>query len=130
MPRYYGHEYEISVYVYLKVAMDKRTDEDEISEEAFNATCRLYEHDSFITEVDNETIGIEQDNKYFTVAEVRLDLRINTDGHSYEQAKRYAEAMAEEAKDRLPAGVAWYDCEAYDGERGDESVDWDWACGE
>jgi len=129
MARYYGHEYEVSVYVYLKVAMSKRKDKDEIDEEAFNATCRLFEHESNVTVVDNELMKIEQE-KFFTVATIGLDLRINTDGHNYEQAYKNAEAIAEEVKDRLPAGVVWYACEAYDSERGDESVDWDWASGE
>ena len=61
MPMYYGHEYEVSVYVSLKVAMSKRKDQDEIEEEAFDATCRLYEHESDVKIIDNQTMEIKQE---------------------------------------------------------------------
>lgn len=130
MARNYGYEYEVSVYAYFKVAMAKRKDEEEISEEAFDATCRLYEHESDVKVLDNQVMEVEQDNKYFTVANVGLDLRINTTGFDYDDAYENAEAIAEDIIDELPAGVAYFDCEAYDAEQGEPAVDWDWACGE
>lgn len=130
MPRYYGHDYEVSVYAYFKVAMSKRKDQDEIEEEAFDATCRLYEHESDVKVVDNQTIKIEQDGKYFTVANQGLDLRIKVTAYDYDKACEEAHGIAESISTELPAGVAWYDCEAYDAEVLGEAVDWDWAVGE
>ena len=130
MAKSYGYEFEVSVYAYFKVAMSKRKDEEEIKEEAFNATARLYEHESDVTVVDNDTMEIEQDGKYFTIANQGLDLRIKCTGYDYDDAYQNAEAIAEEIIDELPAGVAYFDCEAYDAEQGEPAVDWDWAVGE
>ena len=126
MPMYYGHEYEVSVYVYLKVAMSKRKDQDEIEEEAFDATCRLYEHESHVEVVDNRTTEIEQSGKYFTVANQGLDLRIKVTAHDYDEACEEADNIARSIENELPAGVAWYDSEAYDAQVTGEAVDWDW----
>ena len=128
MARNYGYEWEVSVYAYVKVAMAKRTDEDEIGEEAFLATCRLYEHDSNVNVVDNDVVKIEQE-KHFTVATVGLDLRIKTTGNDIDDAYEEAEGIAQGIIDELPVGVAWYDCEPYDAEQGEPAVDWDWVVG-
>ena len=62
MARSYGYEFTVSVHTYLKVAMAKRKDKDEIEEEAFAATCGLYEHESDVTVIDNEVTENHQDN--------------------------------------------------------------------
>ena len=130
MARDYGYEYEVSVYAYFKVAMAKCDDKEKIEDEAFDATCRLYEHETDVTVIDNRTMEIEQTGKYFTVANQGLDLRIRVTAHDDDEAYEEAEGEAASAMYRLPAGVAWFDCEAYDAERGEPAVDWDWAVGE
>ncbi len=128
MARYYGHEYEVNVYAYFKVAMAKTDNKDEIDEAAFNATCRLYEHETDIEVLDNDVMDVEQNQKFFTVVNVGLELKIKVTAHSIEEAFCEAESMAKDVK--LPAGVSFFVCEAVDAERGDEAVDWDWAVGE
>lgn len=128
MARYYGHEYEVTVYSYFKVSMSKTENKDEISENAFDATCRLYEHETDIEVLDNAVMEVEQNQKFFTIANVGLELKIKVTAHSREEAFCEAESMAKDVK--LPAGVAFFVCEAVDAERGDEAVDWDWAVGE
>ena len=108
-----GKEYEVSVYAYFKVAMAKRTDEEEISEQAFDATCRIYDNVSDVTVVDNDVMEVKQDNKHFTFADVGLDLRIKVTAHGYEKAYEQAEKIAQEEA-HLAAGVAFFACEAYD----------------
>ena len=130
MARSYGYEWEVSVYVYLNVAMSKRTDKDEIEEEAFDATCRLYEHESNVEVVDSETMKIEQDGKWFTVAKQGLDLRIKVTGYDYDDACEEADNIAHGIENELPVGVSWYDSEAYDAEVIGEAVDWEWASNE
>ena len=130
MARDYGYEWEVSVYAYLKVAMAKRKDKEEIEEESFDATCRLFEHESDVTVIDNEVTEIHQDDKYFTVADVRLDLRIKVTAHDIDKAIEEAEKVADEVKDRLPAGVAYIESQAFDADKGEEAIDWDWAVGE
>ena len=73
---------------------------------------------------------IHQDNTYFTVADVRLDLRINVTADDYEDAYEEAEALADDVFNRLPSGVAWVESQSYDFEQGAPAVDWDWAVGE
>ena len=130
MARDYGYEWEVSVYAYLKVAMAKRKDKEDIEEESFDATCRRYEHESDVTVIDNEVTEIHQDNTYFTVADVRLDLRINVTANDYEDAYEEAEALADDVINRLPSGVALVESQSYDFEQGGPAVDWDWAVGE
>lgn len=128
MPRFLGYEYEVKVYAFLKVAMAKTENEEEIDEIAFDSTCRLYEHETDIDVIDNKVIEIEQSQKYFTVANVGLELTINVTAYSNAEAYLEAENMARDVG--LPAGVAFFACEAVDAERGQEVVDWDWAVGE
>ena len=130
MAKDYGYEWEVSVYAYLKVAMAKRKDAEEIEEESFDATCRLFDHESDVTVIDNEVTKIHQDDKYFTVADVRLDLRIKVTAHDIETAIEEAEKVADEVKDRLPAGVAYIESQSFDAEKSEEAIDWDWAVGE
>ena len=130
MARSYGYEFTVSTHTYLKVAMAKCRNKDEIKEEAFDATCRLYEHESDVTVIDNEVTEIHQDNTYFTVADVRLDLRINVTANDYEDAYEEAEALADDVINRLPSGVALVESQSYDFEQGGPAVDWDWAVGE
>ena len=130
MARRYGYDFKVSTYVYLKVAMAKRKDKDEIEEEAFDATCRLYEHESDVTVIDNEVTDIHQENTYFTVADVRLDLRVNVTANDYEDSYEEAEALADDVFNRLPPGVAFVESQSYDFEQGGPAVDWDWAVGE
>ena len=130
MARDYGYEYEVSVYAYFKVAMAKCDDKEKIEDEAFDATCRLYEHETDVTVIDNRTMEIEQTGKYFTVANQGLDLRIRVTAHDDDEAYEEAEGVANYVMHNLPAGVAWFDCEAYDAERGEPAFDWDWAVGE
>lgn len=125
MPKHYGYEWEVSTYAYFKVAMAKTEDADEIDEESFDATCRLYEGRSDVKVIDNRVMEVSQDNKYFTVADVGLDLRIKLTAHNLDDAFDEAERMAEEIKSELPPGVVWFDCESYDAEKGDEAIDWD-----
>lgn len=130
MARDYGYEYEVSVYAYFKVAMAKTDDTEKIEDEAFDATCRLYEHESDVKVIDNRTMEIKQDGKFFTVADQGLDLRVRVTAHDNDEAYEEAEGVAAYVMYNLPAGVAWFDCEAYDAERGEPAVDWDWAVGE
>lgn len=125
MARNYGFEYKVSAYCYLKVAMAKRKDQEEIEEESFDATCRLYEHETNVEVIDNRVVEVNQDNKYFTVADVGLELRVKVRAHDYEKAYAEAEKVAEEVKDRLPAGVAFYGFSAFEYEKGEPAVDWD-----
>ena len=128
--RNYGYDFTVSVYAYFKVAMAKRKDEEEISEESFDATCRLYEHETDVKVIDNSVMEIEQDKKYFTVANVGLDLRINVTAQDLDEAYMEAEGVAEDVINRLPAGVAYFECEAYDAEQGEPAIDYDSAVGE
>ena len=125
MARSYGYEFKVSTYTYLKVAMAKRKDKEEIEEEAFDATCRLYEHESDVMVIDNEVTEIHQENAYFTVADVRLDLRIKVTAHDIENAIEEAEKVADEVAKRLPAGVSYVESNYFDTEKGDEAIDWD-----
>ena len=130
MARYLGDDYKVSVYAYFKVAMAKRKDKDEIDEEIFNATCRLYDYETDVTVVDNQLMEVEQNNKYFTVANVGLDLRVKVRANDWDEATEQAEIIAASIADELPAGVAYFACEAYDAECCGPAVDWDWAVGE
>ena len=130
MARDYGYEWEVSVYSYYKVAMAKRTDADEIEEESFNATCRLFEHETDVDVLDNQVMKVEQGDKYFTFASVGLELKIKVTAHDIEKAFEEAEKVADEVKDRLPAGVAYIESQAFDADKGEEAIDWDWAVGE
>lgn len=130
MARSYGYDFTVSVHTYLKVAMAKRKDKDEIEEEAFDATCLLYEHESDVTVIDNEVTEIHQGNTYFTVADVRLDLRVNVTADDYEDAYEEAEALADDVFNWLPSGVALVESQSYDFEQGAPAVDWDWSVGE
>ena len=125
MARDYGYEWEVSVYSYLKVAMAKRKDKEEIEEESFDATCRLFDHESDVTVIDNEVTEIHQDDKYFTVADVRLDLRIKVTAHDIDKAIEEAEKVADEVAKRLPAGVSYVESNYYDTEKGEKAIDWD-----
>ena len=125
MVKDYGYEWEVSLYSYFKVAMAKRTDADEIEEESFNATCRLFDHESDVTVIDNEVTKIHQDDKYFTVADVRLDLRIKVTAHDIDKAIEEAEKVADEVAKRLPAGVSYVESNYYDTEKGEKAIDWD-----
>ena len=125
MARSYGYEFTVSTHTYLKVAMAKRGDKDEIEEEAFDATCRLYEHESDVTVIDNEVTEIHQDDKYFTVADVRIDLRIKVTAHDIDKAIEEAEKVADEVAKRLPAGVSYVESNYYDTEKGEKAIDWD-----
>lgn len=128
MAGYYGHEYEVAVYAYFKVAIAKTDNKDEIDEAAFDATCRLYEHDTDIEVLDNNLIGIEQNQKHFTVANVGLELKVKLTAYTTDEAYSKAESMARDVE--LPAGVAFFECEAIDAERGENAIDWDLAVGE
>ena len=125
MARDYGYEWEVSVYAYLKVAMAKRKDKEGIEEESFDATCRLFDHESDVTVIDNEVMKIHQDDKYFTVADVRLDLRIKVTAHDIDKAIEEAEKVADEVAKRLPAGVSYVESNYYDTEKGEKAIDWD-----
>ena len=125
MARSYGYEFTVSTHTYLKVAMAKRKDKEEIEEESFDATCRLFDHESDVTVIDNEVTEIHQDDKYFTVADVRLDLRIKVTAHDIDKAIEEAEKVADEVAKRLPAGVSYVESNYYDTEKGDKAIDWD-----
>ena len=125
MARDYGYEWEVSLYSYFKVAMAKRTDADEIEEESFNATCRLFEHESDVDVLDNQVQKVEQGDKYFTFASVGLELKIKVTAHDIEKAFEEAEKVADEVAKRLPAGVSYVESNYYDTEKGDKAIDWD-----
>ena len=127
MSRYLGTDYEISVYSYFKVAMSKRRNEDEIDEESFDATKDLYKHDTEVTVVENRMMEFHHE-KYFTIADVGLDLRIKVRANDYDEACEIASGIAESVD--LPVGVSYFDCEAYDGEVTGEAIDYDYAVGE
>ena len=101
------------------------TNFEEIEEEAFDATCRLFDHESDVTVIDNEVTKIHQDDKYFTVADVRLDLRIKVTAHDIDKAIEEAEKVADEVAKRLPAGVSYVESNYYDTEKGEKAIDWD-----
>ena len=98
---------------------------EEIEEEAFDATCRLFDHESDVTVIDNEVTEIHQDDKYFTVADVRLDLRIKVTAHDIDKAIEEAEKVADEVATRLPAGVSYVESNYYDVDKGEPAIDWD-----
>ena len=125
MARDYGYEWEVSVYAYLKVAMAKRKDKDEIEEESFNATCRLFEHETDVDVLDNQVQKVEQGDKYFTFASVGLELKIKVTAHDIEKAFEEAEKVADEVAKRLPAGVSYVESNYYDAEKGEKAIDWD-----
>ena len=78
-----------------------------------------------MTVIDNEVTEIHQDDKYFTVADVRLDLRIKVTAHEIDKAIEEAEKVADEVAKRLPAGVVYVESNYYDTEKGDKAIDWD-----
>ena len=127
MVKDYGYEWEVSLYSYFKVAMAKRTDADEIEEESFNATCRLFEHESDVDVLDNQVLKVEQGDKYFTFASVGLELKIKVTAHDIEKAYEEAVKVADEVANRLPAGVAYIESQTFDSDRGDKAIDWEWA---
>lgn len=91
----------VGLYAFFRVAMDKRTQREEIEEESFDAVKSIYDHNSGVTVIDIQTMDYKQ-GKYFTVADVGIELRVKAD--SYDKA-------CEMAKDiLLPTGVAFNDC--------------------
>lgn len=117
--KFYGYEYEVSVYSYFKVAMDKRTNKEDIEEASFDAVKNLYNNESKVKVIDIQMMRYKN-GKHFTFADVGLDLRIKVVAHTYEQAYKEAETIAKEVS--VPPGVAYDVCEAYDYETYRESV--------
>ena len=119
--RHLGYKHDVSVYAYYKVAMAKTTDECEIEDQAFLATDRLFEHFSEVKVINTEVQEVHQEDKYFTVADVGLELRVRVTAHDYEEAYEEAEGLIRENMD-LPGGVAFFECEAFDYEVDAESI--------
>ena len=117
--KFYGYEYEVSVYAFFKVAMAKRTDRDEIEEASFDAVKDLYEHETGVKVVDIQLMKYHN-GTHFTFADVGMDLRIKVTEHTYERAYAEAERIAKEVS--VPPGVSFFECEAYDYETYRESV--------
>ena len=116
--KFYGYEYEVSVFSYFKIAMSVRKDEDEIEEECFEAVKNIYKNDD-IKVLDVKMQEFKSD-KHFTFADVGLDLRIKVTEHTYERA--YAEAEKLATPESTPVGVVFSFCEAYDCERDSQRV--------
>ena len=117
--RFYGYDFEVKTYAWYRVAMAKCTDKEKISEEAFDATCRLYERESDIETIDYKIDEIKQ-GEYFTFADIKWDLRIKVTAHDYESAFEEADGMAQMFE--LPADVAFIEAQSYDYEWTGEEV--------
>lgn len=118
--KFYGYEYEVSVYCYFKVAMAKRTDKDEIDEASFDAVKNLYDNESSVKVIDIKMMRFKN-GTHFTFADVGLDLRVKVVAHTHEEAFTKAEQIAKEVS--VPPGVSYNVCEAYDYETYRESVE-------
>ncbi len=114
--RFLGYKFDVTVYAYFKVAIAKTEDKDEIEDQAFLATDRIFDHVSEVTVLDTEVQEISQDNKYFTVLDVGMELKVTVTAHDHDDAYGEAEGFVEENMD-LPGGVAFFECEAIDSER-------------
>lgn len=117
--RFSGYRFDVSVYAYYKVAIAKIEDKDDIEDQAFLATDRLFDNWSEIEVVDTQVMEINQDNKYFTVVDVGLELRVTVTAQDHDDAYCEAEGLVRENTD-LPGGVAFFECEAFDSERDTE----------
>ena len=85
----------------------------------------MFEHESDVDVLDNQVQKVEQGDKYFTGADVRLDLRIKVTAHDIDKAIEEAEKVADEVAKRLPAGVSYVERNYYDTEKGEKAIDWD-----
>ena len=117
--RFAGYRFYVTVYSYYKVAIAKTEDKDEIEDQAFLATDRIFDNWSEVTVIDTEVEEINQDNKYFTVADVGMELKVTVSAHDADDAFGEAEGLVRENTD-LPGGVAFFVCEAIDCERDTE----------
>ena len=114
--RFAGYRFYVTVYSYYKVAMAKTDNKDDIEDNAFLATDRIFDNWSEVKVVDTEVEEINQDNKYFTVADVGIELRVRVTAHDVDDAFCEAEGLVRENTD-LPGGVAFFECEAIDAEQ-------------
>lgn len=104
-------DYEISVWVELKVAMEHKATDEDAYEEAFLATDRLFDGYSRIKLIDTTDIKIDR-AKFFDYVAIKEDVRVFVSNHNHEKAM--AEAV-EVIKDiSLPVGVIINAVEAYD----------------
>lgn len=117
--RFAGYRFYVTVYSYYKVAIAKTEDTDEIEDAALAALSRMFEHDTDITVLDKEVQEINQDNKYFTIADVGMELRVRVTAHDIDDAFGEADGYVRENSERkdLPNGVAFFECESIDGEQ-------------
>lgn len=111
--RFYGYDFDVSVLAYYKVAMAKRTKKDDIEEEGFDAVKNLYKNEPKINVINIELDEFKQD-KNFTFADMKIDLRVSVTAHDYESA--YEQAEAEATPVDLPIGVAFVEAQCYDHE--------------
>ena len=130
MARYFGNRYTVWLYVFFKVAMAKCKDKEEIEEEAFNATCRLYENEPDATVLDNRVMEIDNTNKFFTFVDVGLEIKVDVVADDFDEAYMEGEAFAGDIIHRLPAGVVYTSCDAFDAEYIEPAIDYDWVVGE
>ena len=119
-----GHDYEVSVYGYFVVAMDKRTNKEDVEDEAFHSVCDLYKSYTDVKVLDVKVTSFKTE-EYFTFAEVTLDLRVKVSGgYDYEESYPEAEGVAEDVD--CPVGVSLIECQAYDYEEVDTWEMWDY----
>lgn len=104
-------DYEVSVWVEFKVAMEHKATDEEAYEEAFLATDRLFDGYSHIKLIDTTDIKIDK-AKHFDFVQIREELRVFVSEHNHERAMAEAEQIIKDIS--LPVGVSLYELEAYD----------------
>jgi len=115
--RFAGYRFYVTVYSYYKVAIAKNDKQDEIEDAALLAVSDLFKNDSDVTVLDMEVEEVNQDNKYFTIVDVGLELKVRVTAHDTDDAFGEADGYVRDNSGDLPNGVAFFECEAIDSER-------------
>ena len=115
--RFSGYRFYVTVYSYYKVAIAKNDKQDEIEESALTAVSNLFANDSDVTVLDREVEEVSQDNKYFTIVDVGLELKVRVTAHDTDDAFGEADGYVRENSEDLPNGVVFFECESIDAEQ-------------
>ena len=115
--RFAGYRFYVTVYSYYKVAIAKNDKQDEIEDAALLAVSNLFKNDSDVTVLDMEVQEVSQDNKYFTIVDVGLELKVRVTAHDTDDAFGEADGYVRENSEDLPNGVAFFECESIDAEQ-------------
>lgn len=113
-----GYPFEVYAVAYYHVVMDHKS-KDDAEDEAYLATDTIFDNDTGIKVLDTKVTKVER-QKYFDIAEVKMELRIDLTAFDVDDAFRDAEDMIRGMD--LPVGVSLYDCEAYNHDWRNEMV--------